>query len=172
MARDVHITGLMKLYKGRPSITIANQQQIKVLPRGSNNTEVTPDSGTAEQVKPIKPEDAVRFVDQSVVIEAVVADINLQERQAMIFFEGQKNDGFYLFVPSSAFVQLPSGFDAFYVGKRIRATGRVQLYKARPNIIITQSSQIRVIYDEPVNAENASDEKREAAQPPSEEPGK
>jgi DNA/RNA endonuclease YhcR with UshA esterase domain len=157
--RDVRISGIVELYEGRAQIRVTSPQQITVL-RGEQGQGKQSAGEQRVETKPIRPDDAVRFVDQVVTVEAVARHITRHDEQALISFGEKPRDGFYLFIPSATFGQLPSGFDQFYLDKRIQVTGRVKLYRARPQMVITKGNQIRVVYDEPASAENA------AADPP------
>jgi DNA/RNA endonuclease YhcR with UshA esterase domain len=147
--RVVRISGPIELHKGRPEIKILSSSQVVVLPVGAEAKLTSPGPPSAAATTDrVAIDQAHKHLGSTKVIEAVVSEVDRQERHAFIRFEGTDKDGFYVFVPASAFAQLHDGFESFYPGKTLRVTGTIQLHKGSPQIIVTQTGQLEVVYDE------------------------
>jgi DNA/RNA endonuclease YhcR with UshA esterase domain len=97
---------------------------------------------TAETV--VKPEDAASHVGQTVVVEGTVAKVSTSTRSDTTFLN------FCAPYPNQCFtaVIFQSARPAFtdpqsWEGKKVRVSGRVKLYKGKPEVVLEKPSQIQ-----------------------------
>lgn len=92
----------------------------------------------------ISPLEANDYVGKVVTVQGFVAEVNKREKVAYLNFV----EGF----PDNPFtgVIFESGFDEFgdldvYRNKQVKVTGRVTTYKGKPQIILEDRSQVRIV---------------------------
>jgi DNA/RNA endonuclease YhcR with UshA esterase domain len=94
----------------------------------------------------IKPEDAANHVGQTLVVEGTVAKVSASQRSATTFLN------FCAPYPEQCFTAVifqsarplftdPQGWE----GKKMRVSGRVRLYKGKPEIVLEKPSQIQSV---------------------------
>jgi DNA/RNA endonuclease YhcR with UshA esterase domain len=92
----------------------------------------------------IKPEDAASHIGQTVVVEGTVAKVSTSQRSATTFLN------FCAAYPEQCFTAVifqgarplftdPQGWE----GKKVRVSGRVKLYRRKPEIVLEKASQIQ-----------------------------
>jgi DNA/RNA endonuclease YhcR with UshA esterase domain len=91
----------------------------------------------------IKPEDTASHAGQTVVVEGTVAKVSTSQRSATTFLN------FCAPYPNQCFtaVIFQSARSLFtdplaWEGKKVRVSGRVKLYKGKPEIVLEKPSQI------------------------------
>jgi DNA/RNA endonuclease YhcR with UshA esterase domain len=92
----------------------------------------------------IKPTDAASYVGQEVTVEGIVAQVSVSRRNESTYlnfdspYPKQTFTGVIFRANRSAF---PKAQD--WQGRRVRISGKVQLYKAKPEIILERGEQVR-----------------------------
>ena len=97
----------------------------------------------AQQPRVVSDSQAAQYVGQTVTVEGIVAQVGHSRRSNTTFLD------FGARYPNSTFVAVifASAADRFpnpdqWEGRRVRVTGRVRMYQARPEIILDTPSQL------------------------------
>jgi DNA/RNA endonuclease YhcR with UshA esterase domain len=96
----------------------------------------------AETVPNYRPEEAAKHVGETAVITGKVDSFH-QSGKGNIFLNmggAYPNQAFTAFIPSGSAAQFPNAQQ--YDGKTAAVTGKIQLYKGKPEIIVNSPSQI------------------------------
>jgi DNA/RNA endonuclease YhcR with UshA esterase domain len=86
--------------------------------------------------------DAAGRIGRTVTVEGVVSEVHVSERATFIDLNGRYPNEEFTGVIFESDAGAFSDVDA-YEGKTVDITGTVQLYRGRPEIILTSPSQIR-----------------------------
>jgi DNA/RNA endonuclease YhcR with UshA esterase domain len=94
----------------------------------------------------IRPQDAAKHVSEAAIVEGVVAGVGHSQRSNTTFLnfcEPYPNQCFTAVIFRSArpLFQNPDLWD----GKRVRVSGRVRLYRGKPEIVLERPEQIRAM---------------------------
>jgi DNA/RNA endonuclease YhcR with UshA esterase domain len=98
-------------------------------------------AGVAQQVIPDSA--AARYVDQTVTVEGTVASVGVSRRSNTTFLNfgaAYPNQTFTTVIFSSAASEFPNPKQ--WEGKRVRVTGKVRLYRGRPEIVLNEAAQL------------------------------
>jgi DNA/RNA endonuclease YhcR with UshA esterase domain len=87
--------------------------------------------------------DAAAHVGETVTVEGIVSEVHVSERATFIDLGGRYPNEEFTGVIFTSDAGAFSNVDA-YEGKTLDITGTVQLYRGRPEIILTSPSQIRI----------------------------
>jgi DNA/RNA endonuclease YhcR with UshA esterase domain len=92
----------------------------------------------------VKPEDAATHAGQTVVVEGTVAKVSSSQRSATTFLNfcaPYPNQCFtaVIFQSARSLFADPQGWE----GKKVRVSGRVKVYKGKPEIVLEKPSQIQ-----------------------------
>jgi DNA/RNA endonuclease YhcR with UshA esterase domain len=91
----------------------------------------------------ITPEQAKAHVGETVTVEGVVANVHISGKGNgfLNFGAAYPKQVFAAYVPASTAM---SGYDLLAMeGKTVRVTGKIGLYKSKPEIIVTKSDQVK-----------------------------
>jgi len=94
----------------------------------------------------IKPEDAARHVGETVVVQGMVAGVGHSQRSNTTFINFCKpypDQCFAALIFSRA--RLLFEDPQHWAGERILVAGKVNLYRGKPEIILEQPAQVRVV---------------------------
>jgi DNA/RNA endonuclease YhcR with UshA esterase domain len=95
------------------------------------------------QAQPIyTPEEAAKHVGETATIRGTVDGFHQSGKGNIFLNMGGKypNQAFTAFIPSGSATQFPNAQQ--YEGKTVAVTGKIQLYKDKPEIIVTSLGQI------------------------------
>jgi len=87
--------------------------------------------------------DAAAHIGETVTVEGIVSEVHVSERATFIDLGGRYPNEEFTGVIFTSDAGAFSDVDA-YEGKTVDITGTVQLYRGRPEIILTSPSQIRI----------------------------
>ena len=136
--KKVQVTGVVKEYEGKPEIILKNPSQIKVI-----DLDKPP-----EKLKVISWMDAHKYYGEKVVVEGtVVASFN-SGKACFLNFHSNWKKYFTAVIFQSALDKFPKQPEIYYRGKKVQVTGTVKECEGKPEIILTQPSQINIIDSE------------------------
>ena len=98
---------------------------------------------SAAQDRVVPDSAAARFVGQTVTVEGTVASVGSSRRSATTFLNlgaAYPNQTFTAVIFRSAASRFPNPQQ--WEGKRVRVTGKVRLYREKPEIVLEEPSQI------------------------------
>jgi len=118
---------------------------------------VTTTSGTttATGLKWINPsdqnviswEDAAKYVGQTKTVEGIIVRTYKSAKGTVFLnFHDPYKGYFYAVIFSGDLKKFPFQPEAYYLGKEVRVTGKIQLYEGSPEIIVKSPSQIEVAH--------------------------
>lgn len=96
------------------------------------------------QVKTISWEEAGNYVGQEVVVEGVIVRTFNSGRACFLNFHPDYQKYLSLVIFASDFSRFPPEPEKYFLNKKVRARGRVLLYRGRPEIILNSPAQIMV----------------------------
>lgn len=134
--KEVHITGKIKKYKGKPEIILNDQSQIKVIGEST-------DSGNAPEI--ISWKEAHLYYGKTVTVEGeVVAAYNSGKACFLNFHRNWKKyfTGVIFVRDFKNFSPVP---EVKYKGRKVRITGLVKEYQGKPEIIVRHPSQVEIL---------------------------
>lgn len=143
LGKQVQATGEVKLYQGQPEMAITSPSQIEIVADRSavaaDPTATRPPGGI------VSWQDAGQYIGQSVTVEGDVVRSYNSGKVAFLNFAEDYEGTFSVVVFASDFARWPQTPDLFYLGKTIRATGKVKEYQGAPEMIVESPDQIEVI---------------------------
>ena len=95
------------------------------------------------QAQTVRPEDAAQYVGQVVTVEGQVAQVSVSRRSNTTFlnFGARYPDHvFTAVIFRSAAGAFPNA--AQWEGRRVRVSGRVRMYRGKPEIVLESPSQL------------------------------
>ena len=98
---------------------------------------------SAAQQRVVPDSTAARYVDQTVTVEGIVAGVGSARRSATTFLNfgaAYPKQTFTAVIFRSAASRFPNPQQ--WEGKRVRVTGKVRLYRNRPEIILESPQQL------------------------------
>jgi hypothetical protein len=96
----------------------------------------------AQTPPPYTPEEAAKHVGETATVTGRVDGFHQSGKGNIFLNMGGKypNQAFTAFIPSGSAAQFPNAQQ--YDGRTVAVTGKIQLYKGKPEIIVTSPSQI------------------------------
>ena len=94
---------------------------------------------------PIPYADAVQYINQEKTVEGTVEATLKINSATLLYFDVGDIDKFAVFIHSNDYSHFPAGFDKLYDGKKLQVTGKIDSFKDRREIKVTQPSQIKIV---------------------------
>jgi DNA/RNA endonuclease YhcR with UshA esterase domain len=96
----------------------------------------------AETQLTLTPEEAQKHVGETVTVKGMVDGFHQSGKGNIFLNMGGKypNQAFTAFIPSGSAAQFPNAQQ--YEGRVVAVSGKIQLYKGKPEIVVTLPSQI------------------------------
>lgn len=95
--------------------------------------------------KVIPWDEAAQHVGESITVEGTIVDTRRANQLVFLNFHRDWKDKFYLVVFTSAQKGLDTPAEEMFRAKKVRATGKVNIFKDRPQIEIRKASQIEIV---------------------------
>ncbi len=142
LKKKLRVTGKITLYKEKPQIEVHDLSQIQVL---ADNVAVTPAPASGSKIETIDYKKARDYVGREVAVEINVTQTGSTNK--VCFLNVDKNRDFSVPLFSEVFKDVPEGKkpEDYYLNKKLRVTGKVSLYKDKPQIEVHDLSQIEVL---------------------------
>lgn len=134
--KEVHITGKIKEYKGKPEIILNSPSQITVI-EGSANS-----GGNSEIVSWM---DAQKYYGKIVTIEGTVVATYNSGKACFLNFHRNWKRYFTVVIFASNFHKFHPSPEIKFKDKKIQVKGLVKVYQGKPEIIVNNPSQIKII---------------------------
>ena len=127
---------------------------------GSNDNSQTQDRArqhesvaAGREITTIKPEEAAKYYDKQVSVKMTVQSSKLLKNQNLCFLNSAKDhraaDDFAVVLKEKALKEFTDlkvdDPAAYFKGKTITVTGKVEKYKDKPQIVVEKTDQIRII---------------------------
>lgn len=114
-------------------------------------------AGLPGMVRAVTPEEALQLDGKNGTIEGIVSDVNITERgHAFINMGGvYPNHTFTAYVPAVIVPILGKEYLESLRGKDIAVTGKIKIYKGKPEIVYNKKDQVVVKGGEPEKKEGA-----------------
>jgi len=93
----------------------------------------------------VPAEDAATYVGSSVTVEGDVASARREGDAVVLELAPAEAKSFRVVLVLALFSSLPREPERAYAGRRIRATGIVQRFKGRPEMVVESASQIEIV---------------------------
>ena len=90
-------------------------------------------------------ENAHKYYGQYVTVEGQIVDTHNSGKACFLNFHPDWKKHFTAVIFSFAFPKFPPHPEKFYEGKKVRVTGKVKEYQGKPEIILEDPSQIKII---------------------------
>jgi len=134
--KEVLVTGKIKKYKGKPEIILNEQSQIKIIgesDRSERDSEV------------ISWKDADNYYGKFVIVEGNVVSTYNSGKACFLNFHRNWKRYFTVVIFASNFKKFDISPETKFKGKKIQVKGVVKEYKGKPEIIVNNPSQIKII---------------------------
>jgi DNA/RNA endonuclease YhcR with UshA esterase domain len=89
--------------------------------------------------------EAKDYVGQVIAVEGTVIDTYNSGRACFLNFKQNAKDGFYLAILGSTVDDFQAPPEGYFLNKKVRAIGRVAIYKGRPQIVIESNKHLRIL---------------------------
>ncbi len=89
--------------------------------------------------------DANKYVGKYVITEGLIVSSYNNGKVCYLNFHKDYKNYLSLIIFSSAFKKFPLNPEKYYLGKKVRAEGRIKVYNERLEIILESSDQIKVM---------------------------
>lgn len=96
-------------------------------------------------VKAIRWQDALKYTNEIVTVEGSVKRVYDSGKACFLNFKENWQGTLGLVIFSELYYQYPTNPAQYFLNKKIRVTGLVQLYKGAPQIVIKSTEQIKII---------------------------
>lgn len=93
----------------------------------------------------IRWDEAHKYYGQTVTVEGKIVTTYNSGKACFLNFHPNYKKYFTAVIFKSAFSRFPSNPEDFYYGKEVHITGKIKEYKGKPEIIVNDPSQIKVI---------------------------
>jgi len=97
----------------------------------------------AEEV--ISWQDAGKYVGQIKTVEGTVVDVKVLEKISLLNFHTDYKKHFSAVIFPENYAKFPEKLNATYLGKKIKVTGEIVLYKEKPEIVLKDIKQIEIV---------------------------
>ncbi|MBI4179078.1 serine/threonine protein kinase, partial [bacterium] len=140
LGKKVWVAGKIISYKGQPEILVYSPNQIKIVGEAVLSDDFSPGNKNLISFK-----DALKYVDQFKTVEGTVERAGRTERVAFLDFKSGSKTDFRVAIFASAYGNFPEGFEQLYQGKKIWVAGTIETYQGRPQMVVQNPSQIKII---------------------------
>lgn len=141
--KRVQVTGQVKLYNEKPEIIVDSPEQIEVLADllalSGEPTATLPANGVVDW------QDAASYFGQRVTVEGDVVRSYNSGRAAFLNFAEDYEGVFSVVIFAADFELWPEPPDQFYLGQRIRVSGKVKEYQGAPEMVVESPEQVEII---------------------------
>jgi len=134
--KEVHVTGKIKKYKGKPEIIIDDPFQIKIIRESTTSEGIS---------KIISWKDAHNYYGKVVTVEGKVVATYNSGKACFLNFHRNWKRYFTAVIFASNLNKFKLPPEDYYNNKMVRVTGLIKEYKGKPEIIITSPSQITIV---------------------------
>lgn len=135
--KKVQVTGTIKEYKGKPEIILEKPSQIKIIESESSKEN--------NDIKVISWEDADKYYGETVIVEGTIVATYNSGKACFLNFHRNWKRYFTVVIFRSDFRKFSYPPEEYYKDKKVRVKGTIKEYQGKPEIIMRNPSQIRVI---------------------------
>ncbi len=143
LGKQVRATGEVKLYQGKPEMDIGDPSQIEIV--GDRALLPVVPTATVPAAGIVPWQDAGQYIGQRVTVEGDVVRSYNSGKVAFLNFAQDYKGTFSVVVFASDYSKWPQTPDQFYLGQKIRASGKVKEYQGAPEMIVETPEQIEVV---------------------------
>lgn len=143
LGKQVRATGEVKLYQGKPEMDIGDPSQIEIV--GERAVLPVIPTATVPAAGIVLWQDAGQYIGQRVTVEGDVVRSYDSGKVTFLNFAQDYKGTFSVVVFASDYAKWPQTPDQFYLGQKIRATGKVKEYQGAPEMIVESPEQIEVV---------------------------
>jgi DNA/RNA endonuclease YhcR with UshA esterase domain len=143
LGKQVRATGEVKLYQGKPEMDIGDPSQIEIV--GERALLPVVPTATVPAAGIVPWQDAGQYIGQRVTVEGDVVRSYDSGKVTFLNFAQDYKGTFSVVVFASDYAKWPQTPDQFYLGQKIRASGKVKEYKGAPEMVVETPEQIEVV---------------------------
>lgn len=109
------------------------------------------DTSFPESQQPISPtqvipwQDAAKYYGKYITVEGTIIATHNSGKACFLNFHPDYNRYFGVVIFESAFSCFPKNPENYYYGKKVRVSGVIKEYKGKPEIILDDPSQIKIL---------------------------
>jgi micrococcal nuclease len=89
--------------------------------------------------------DAAKYYNQTKTVEGTVVVTRNTGKVCFLNFSENWRTDFTAVIFASDLAKFPASPEAYYKGKKVRITGRIQEYRGKPEVILKSSNQIWIM---------------------------
>ena len=134
--KEVHVTGKIKEYKGKPEIILNDPSQIKII--GERQS-----AENASQI--ISWKEAHNHYGEFCTIEGTVVATYNSGKACFLNFHKNWKKYFTAVIFASNYKKFEIAPEDYYKNRKIRVSGLVKEYKGKPEIVVTSPAQIKLV---------------------------
>jgi len=97
------------------------------------------------KVQVISWQDAGKHCGEYATVEGTIVDTHNSGKACFLNFHPDYRRYFTAVIFASAFSRFPASPENYYFGKRVRVSGYIKEYKGKPEIILSETSQIEIL---------------------------
>ena len=121
------------------------QGKVGIIPMSPFQAEVTHLEEPSGKFKVISWMDAHKYSGEKVTVEGIIIASHNSGKACFLNFHENWKKYFTAVIFQSDFGKFPKQPELYYKGKKVQVTGKVKEYKGKPEIILKDPSQIRII---------------------------
>lgn len=99
--------------------------------------------------KEVRWDEADKYYGQSVTVTGEIVATHNSGKACFLNFHQNGKKYFTAVIFASDFHKFPAKPESYYLNKEVKVTGLVKEYKGKPEIILKDPSQIRIVWEEP-----------------------
>jgi len=134
--KEVQVTGKIKQYKGKPEIILNDPAQIKVIAGSASRSSIP---------NVVSWKDAHKYYGKIVTIEGTVVSTYNSGKACFLNFHRNWKRYFTVVIFASNFHKFEPSAEIIFKNKKIQVNGLIKEYKGKPEIIVNNPSQIKII---------------------------
>jgi DNA/RNA endonuclease YhcR with UshA esterase domain len=146
--KNVEVLGLISMHENTPQIVVNVANQIRIQAERDIAIELTKviKNKSWDDAPRVAWNQANEHVGKEVIVTGKITRIGTTNNFWFLNFSQDRN-AFVALVRAESFDKFPDGAPQLYEGTNVEILGTIELFKGKPEIILTDESQIHVITD-------------------------
>jgi DNA/RNA endonuclease YhcR with UshA esterase domain len=136
--KKIWVCGTIESYQGQPEIVLHDPSQIRIVDNSARAALIPSDKNLIQWTEAAKSLGTVKTV------EGLVVSTARQSSLVLLDFTPNKT-GFEVICRRDAWSRFPDAFEQLYAGKKVWVCGLIESYKGRPEILLSEPSQIQIM---------------------------
>jgi hypothetical protein len=102
--------------------------------------------------------DVAKYYDQNKTVEGTIVDTKCTTKVCYLNFDHNWKEYFTAVIFASDWPKFPSNPDKYYMGKKVQVSGTIKEYQGKPEVILKNPKQIKVVNDASLNKDSLEGE--------------